>query len=94
MLPISVEGADTSPKPTPMQNDLLVAMHVVYLVLLLVELFRYADEQSTLCGQHRPNLLEKGQVVTEKQVLQFLTPPALLRMERVAMAPNFCTMLD
>ena len=32
------KGADTPPTPT--QNDLLVAMHMVYLVLLIVELFR------------------------------------------------------
>ena len=45
MLPL-IKGADTPPTPT--QNDLLVAMHMVYLVLLIVELFRYVDEQSTL----------------------------------------------
>ena len=39
-----------------------------------LELFRYADEQSILRGLHSPNLLEKGQAVTEKQDLQFLTP--------------------
>ena len=72
---LAIKGADTLPTPTPTQNDFLVAMHMVYLVLLLVELFRYADELSTLCGLHRPNLLEKGQAVTEKQDLQFLTPP-------------------
>ena len=60
----------------PTQNDLLVAMHMAYLVLLIVALFRYIDEQTTLCGLHRPNLLEKGQAVTEKQDLQFLTPQA------------------
>ena len=38
----------TPPTHTPTQNDLLVAVHMVYLVLLLVQLFRYADEQSTL----------------------------------------------
>ena len=43
-----VKGADTPPTHTPTQNDLLVAMHMVYLVLLIVELFRYVDEQSTL----------------------------------------------
>ena len=43
-----IKGADTLPTHTPTQNDLQVAMHMVYLVLLLVELFRYADEQSTL----------------------------------------------
>ena len=37
------KGADTPPTPT--QNDLLVAMHMVYLVLLIVELFCYVDEQ-------------------------------------------------
>ena len=43
-----LKGADTPPTHTPTQNDLLVAMHMVYLVLLIVELFRYVDEQSTL----------------------------------------------
>ena len=42
------KGADTPPMHMPTQNDLLVAMHMVYLVLLIVELFRYVDEQSTL----------------------------------------------
>ena len=42
------EGADTPPTHMPTPNDLLVAMHMVYLVLLIVELFCYADEQSTL----------------------------------------------
>ena len=70
------KGADTPPTHTPAQNDLLVAMHMVYLVLLIVELFRYVDEQSTLIGLHRPILQEKGQAVTEKQDLQFLTPQA------------------
>ena len=72
-----LKGADTLPTPTPTQKDHLVAMRMVYLVLLIVELFHYADEQSTLWGLHRPILLEKGQVVTEKQDLQFLTPLAL-----------------
>ena len=44
----SFKGADTPPTHTPTQNELLVAMHMVYLVLLIVELFRYVDEQSTL----------------------------------------------
>ena len=39
-----VKGADTPPTHTPTQNDLLVAMHMVYLVLLIVELFSYVDE--------------------------------------------------
>ena len=39
-----VKGADT----LPTQNGLLVAMHMVYLVLLFVELFHYAGELSTL----------------------------------------------
>ena len=43
-LSFELKGADTPPT----QIDLLVAMHMVYLVLLIVELFRYADEQSTL----------------------------------------------
>ena len=44
----TIECADTPPTPAPTQNDLLVAMHMVYLVLLIVALFRYVDEQSTL----------------------------------------------
>ena len=44
----TLKGADTPPTHTPTQNDLLVAMLMVYLVLLIVELFRYVDEQSTL----------------------------------------------
>ena len=57
------KGADTPHTPT--QNDILLAMHMVYVVLLLVQLFRNADEQNTQRGLHRPILLEKGQVVTE-----------------------------
>ena len=38
--------------------------------------------------------VEKGQAVTEKQNLQFLTPRRSLRMEWVATAHNLCTMLD
>ena len=41
-----LKGADTPPMHT--QYGLLVAMHMAHLVLLLVEVFRYADEQSTL----------------------------------------------
>ena len=41
----TIKGADTLHTPT--ENDLLVAMHIVYLVLLIVELFRYVDEQIT-----------------------------------------------
>ena len=42
-----IKGADTPPTHPPTQND-LVTMHMVYLVLLIVELFRYVEEQSTL----------------------------------------------
>ena len=44
---VYIKGADTSPTHTHTQND-LVAMHMIYLVPLFVELFHYADEQSTL----------------------------------------------
>ena len=42
----NIKGADTPPTPT--QNGILVAMPMVYLLLLVVEIFRYAGEQSTL----------------------------------------------
>ena len=40
--------ANRSPPHTLTQNDLMVAVHLVYHVLLIAELFRYVDEQSTL----------------------------------------------
>ena len=40
--------ADTPPPHTHTQNDLQVAMHLVYLLLLIVELFCYVDEQNIL----------------------------------------------
>ena len=84
-------GADTPPTPTPTHNGLVVATHTVYLVLLFEELFRYAGEPNTLRGLHKSNLLEKEQVVTEKQNIEFLTPPTTFAN---GAGPKFCTTVD